>query len=149
MNTENNNTTDLKYTKCRPGARKPTKGPYQAGYELYSYYSCTVPKNGRARVTTGISFIFPQGVYGHIMSIEPLAWINSVIAHSSTITSTTEVNIVLFNLSDTDYRVNAGDAIAYMICKKPLVLDLKEADLNQTPRQDRGFGSTGLSEKSR
>lgn len=55
------------------------------------------------------------------------------------------VGVILFNHSDVDFEVKAGDRIAQMILEKiitPEVMEVK--DLDSTLRGEAGFGSTGV-----
>jgi dUTP pyrophosphatase len=54
------------------------------------------------------------------------------------------VGVVLFNLSDTDYKVKKGDRIAQLVLEKFLSADVEEVnELDDTDRSAGGFGSTG------
>ena len=58
-----------------------------------------------------------------------------------------EIGVVLINHSNKDFEVNVGDQIAQMILeqiKTPEVVE--QADLDETDRGDKGFGSTGMKE---
>jgi len=51
----------------------------------------------------------------------------------------------MFNHSDVDFQVAAGDRIAQLILEKvstPPVICIQEGELSQTQRGDGGFGST-------
>lgn len=55
------------------------------------------------------------------------------------------VGVILFNHSDVDFEVKAGDRIAQLILEKivtPEVLEVE--DLDSTARGEGGFGSTGV-----
>lgn len=54
------------------------------------------------------------------------------------------VGVVLFNHSDTDFKVQKGDRIAQLICERiyyPILMEV--TNLSETKRSDGGFGSTG------
>jgi len=56
------------------------------------------------------------------------------------------VGVVLFNHSDTDFKVNIGDRIAQLIIEKITETYVKEVEtLDDTTRGAGGFGSTGVS----
>ncbi len=56
-----------------------------------------------------------------------------------------ELKVVLFNLSKTDYVVNAGDRIAQFILEKYMPAELEVVEqLDDTVRGDGGFGSSGV-----
>lgn len=51
---------------------------------------------------------------------------------------------MLFNHSNEDFKIAAGDRIAQLICEKIIYPELQEVDsLNDTARGEGGFGSTG------
>ena len=55
-----------------------------------------------------------------------------------------EVKVLLFNLGQTDFKIEEGDRIAQLIIEKCTSTELKEmGDLDDTNRGDQGFGSTG------
>lgn len=52
--------------------------------------------------------------------------------------------VILFNHSDTDYKVTVGDAIAQLICERicyPEVMEIVKLE-NETERGELGFGSS-------
>ena len=60
-----------------------------------------------------------------------------------------EVKVLLFNFSDTDFKVIEGDRIAQMIITKYTQTGLTEVqDLEATVKGDSGFCSIGLSRKN-
>lgn len=55
------------------------------------------------------------------------------------------VGVILFNHSDVDFEVKAGDRIAQMILEKIVTPEVIEVeDLDSTLRGEGGFGSTGV-----
>lgn len=55
------------------------------------------------------------------------------------------LGVVIFNHSDEDFKVAAGDRIAQLICEKIEYPELEELpSLDETKRGGQGFGSTGL-----
>ena len=56
-----------------------------------------------------------------------------------------EVGVVLFNHSEEDFKVRIGDRIAQLILERIKTPPVKEvADLEETMRGEKGYGSTGL-----
>ena len=54
------------------------------------------------------------------------------------------VGVILFNHSDTDFAVKAGDRVAQLILERILTPEVEEVeDLDDTARGAGGFGSTG------
>ena len=59
-----------------------------------------------------------------------------------------EVGVVLFNHSDADFAVAAGDRVAQLILERIVTPAVVEVDsLDDTERGAGGYGSTGVSEK--
>ena len=59
-----------------------------------------------------------------------------------------EVGVVLFNHSDADFAVAAGDRVAQLILERIVTPTVVEVDsLDDTERGAGGYGSTGVSEK--
>lgn len=55
------------------------------------------------------------------------------------------VGVILFNFSDVDFEVKAGDRIAQLIIERIMTLDVAVVDdLDATVRGAGGFGSTGV-----
>lgn len=55
------------------------------------------------------------------------------------------VGVILFNHSDVDFEVKAGDRIAQLIIERIMTPDVAEVDdLDSTLRGEGGFGSTGV-----
>ena len=77
-----------------------------------------------------------------------LSWKNHIDVGGGTIDQdfTGNVGVILFNHSDTDLKVSAGDRVAQLILVKIEIADVIEVDeLEQTERGMGGFGSTGIS----
>ena len=122
-----------------------------AGFDLHSIEDTVVPARGKALVGTGLAFCIPEGNYGRIAPRSGLAVKNSIDVGAGVIDSDYrgEVKVLLFNFSDTEFKINEGDRIAQMIITKytpTIMTEVKELDA--TVRGDGGFGSTGVSLES-
>ena len=76
-----------------------------------------------------------------------LAWKHSIDVGAGVIDADYRgpVGVILFNHSDVDFEVKAGDRIAQMIIQKILTPEVAEVDdLDSTARGADGFGSTGV-----
>ncbi len=76
-----------------------------------------------------------------------LAWKHSIDVGAGVIDADYRgpVGVILFNHSDTDFTIHAGDRIAQLILElivTPQVLEVE--DLDATTRGEGGFGSTGI-----
>ncbi|CAD5218736.1 unnamed protein product [Bursaphelenchus okinawaensis] len=135
-----------------PGAKIPTYGSAKAaGMDLYSNGELVVPAKGQALVSTGIRMEFPRGYYGWVAPRSGLAVKNGIHVGAGVIDEDYigEIKVCLFNHSDSDFKVKAGDRIAQMVLQHyahASFQEVKEEELSPTERGDGGFGSTGVSQ---
>lgn len=119
----------LRVKKLNPKAFLPSKGSDQAaGYDLYSIEELTIPSRGKSLVSTGISMAIPVGNYGRVAPRSGLAVKNFVDVGAGVIDSDYrgEVKVLLFNFSDTEFKVSPGDRIAQLIIEKYTRTDIEE-----------------------
>jgi dUTP pyrophosphatase len=58
------------------------------------------------------------------------------------------VGVILFNFSDRDFKISAGDRVAQLILERIVTPDVLEVeDLDVTVRGAGGFGSTGVTNR--
>ena len=88
------------------------------GFELYSSEEKTIPAQSRELIDTDLSFTFPFGYYGFIISLPDLALKKIDVSYSSIENEIESIKILVINNSDEDYKVNKGDRIALMIVNK-------------------------------
>ena len=125
---------------------------FAAGYDLHALEPVSVPAKGKALVSTGISMAIPYGNYGRIAPRSGLAAKHMIDVGAGVIDADYrgEVKVLLFNLGETDFKVEAEDRIAQLIIEKYTPTELVEVEeLTETVRGDGGFGSTGVNEKKR
>jgi dUTP pyrophosphatase len=138
----------LRVKKLSPHAILPSRGSAMAaGYDLSSAYECMVPARGKALVKTDLSIAIPVGTYARVAPRSGLAWKHSIDVGAGVIDADYRgpVGVILFNHSDTDFTIHAGDRIAQLILElivTPQVLEVE--DLDATTRGEGGFGSTGI-----
>lgn len=116
-----------------------------AGYDLASRIHAVIEPGQRRLIATGTSVAIPAGHFGSIrdrssMAVKGIHVLGGVIDAGYR----DEIKVILVNLSDTAYRIDAGDRVAQMIVQPcahpPLVY------VDHLPPADRGtdgFGSTG------
>lgn len=137
-------------TKIHPLARIPSQQtPSSAGYDLVSTETLVIPARSRVAVHTGIKVALPPNTHLEIRPRSGLA-----LKHGITVLNTPgtidadyrgEILVILFNTSDEDYTVNAGDRIAQAILMQHLSIQWQETDtLEDTTRGSGGFGSTDI-----
>ena len=138
----------LQVKKLVEKAILPKRGTeFAAGYDLYSSEDKIVPKKNKACISTGISIALPYGNYGRIAPRSGLAAKNFIDVGAGVIDVDYrgELLVLLFNFSDEDFIVKAGDRIAQLIVEKITITEIEEVtELSPTKRGDGGFGSTGI-----
>lgn len=122
---------------------------HDAGFDLISSEELVIPALGRALVGTGVSLALPEGTVGLVCPRSGLA-----VRHGVTVLNGPgvvdagyrgEVRVPLVNLDgEQDFAVHRGDRIAQLVVV-PFVAPRLEvvADLEESERADRGFGSSG------
>lgn len=120
-----------------------------AGYDLSSAIDTVVPAYGKALCPTDLMIIVPPETYGRIAPRSGISWKHHLDIGCGVIDASYRgaVGVVLFNHSDTDFKVSVGDRIAQLILEKCVmdaqVKEVDEMDTN-TERGTGGFGSTGV-----
>ncbi|KAK1389343.1 Deoxyuridine 5'-triphosphate nucleotidohydrolase [Heracleum sosnowskyi] len=126
----------------------PSRGsPLSAGYDLSSALEIKVPARGKALVPTDLSIAVPEGTYARIAPRSGLAWKHSIDVGAGVIDADYRgpVGVILFNYSDVNFEVKAGDRIAQLIIEQIVTPEVTEVDdLDLTVRGAGGFGSTGV-----
>lgn len=138
----------LKVKKISEKAILPSRGSsLSAGYDLSSASETKVPARGKALVPTDLSIAIPEGTYARVAPRSGLAWKHSIDVGAGVIDADYRgpVGVILFNHSDVDFEVKAGDRIAQLIIEKIVTPEVVEVnDLDATVRGAGGFGSTGV-----
>jgi dUTP pyrophosphatase len=103
----------------------------------------------RRLVPSGISVAIPDGFEGQVRPRSGLAVRNGigVVNAPGTIDCDYrgEIGVVLINFGEESFTVRDGDRIAQMVISRVFRGVWKEVDeLPKTPRQDGGFGHTGI-----
>lgn len=144
-----------------PGAYLPTRAhPQDAGLDLYSMEDKTIfPKGWRLSsdgfhvqsvcgetFDTGVHVAFEHGTYGKVESKSGLNVNHSVVSCGGVIDEgyTGSIKVKLYNLGSEPYTVLKGDKIAQLIIQPYLTPEIELVDrLDDTPRGENGFGSSG------
>lgn len=143
-------TTSLFVKKLSNNAVLPVRATTEAaGYDLSSAGTYTVKARGKELIKTDLSIAVPKGTYGRIAPRSGLAWKNSIDVGAGVIDADYRgpVGVILFNHSDTDFKIAQGDRVAQLILEKIEIAAnvLEVAELDDTIRAGGGFGSTGVS----
>ena len=117
-----------------------------AGADIKASENIIIPARDKALVATGIRLEIPEGHVGLIWPRSGLAVKKSIDTGAGVIDSQYrgEIKIILFNHSDLDFQIEPGDRIAQILIQKvERVQFLPAKNLNDTTRDEGGFGSTG------
>lgn len=128
------------------GAKMPTRAHNgDAGLDLYAREDAVVKAKGSYVFDIGVHIEIPYGATGFIKSKSGLN-VNHDITSEGVIDYgyTGSIRVKLYNNSDEDYGVKAGDKISQLVVL-PVVLTEEELvdSLEETERGNGGFGSTG------
>lgn len=134
------------FTKLDDGAKMPTRAHADdAGFDLFAMNSGIINARDSMVLDTGVHVAIPKGFAGLICSKSGLN-INYGLTSDGLIDSgyTGSIKVKLYNNSDSNYLVTAGDKISQIVFI-PIVEPrlVKVDELPQTERGTGGFGSTG------
>jgi dUTP pyrophosphatase len=116
--------------KLDKGAIAPTRGhTWDAGLDLYAKEGGVLRPHFHEVFDTGIHIQIPEGYYGEIRSRSGLM-VNHHIVTDGTIDAhyTGSIKVKLFNLSNKDYKVQAGDKIAQLVIVPCIIPRLELVD---------------------
>jgi dUTP pyrophosphatase len=140
----------LAVRRLSPDARVPTRAhDGDAGFDLYALETGTIAAGERAAVATGIAVELPERHAGLVLPRSGLAAKHGVaLVNAPGLIDQGyrgEVRVLLLNTDPhEDFSYTAGDRIAQLIVVRVEAPDIVEvAELEQTRRAERGFGSTG------
>ena len=122
-----------------------------AGYDLASPRNEVVTAGDRTVVKLDIAIRVPPGTYGRIAPRSGLAVKHGIDVGAGVIDAdyNGNVGVLLFNHSDTDFNIAAGDRIAQLLLERIVTPDVTMVDfLPATKRGEGGFGSTGTGTSS-
>ena len=136
----------LQVVKITDKATFPSKAyRNSAGHDLYSAYDYKIPPQGKEKIMTDIRVKVPEGTYGRIAPRSGPAMQNHISIGAGVVDEdyTGNLSIVVFNLSNSEFDIKAGDSVAQLICEKIAHPTLFEVtSLAQTERGEKGFGSS-------
>jgi len=137
----------LQVAKLTDKAIIPTRGSDKAaGYDLYSAYDYVIPARGKILAKTDVQIKVPHGTYGRVAPRSGLAWKQHIDIGAGVVDEDYRgnVGVVMFNHSEVEVTIKAGDRVAQLVCEKISYPDIQVLDtLDETIRGEGGFGSTG------
>lgn len=121
-----------------------------AGLDLYANIEADIVLKpfDRVLVPTGLYIAIPEGFEAQIRARSGLALKHGISLANGVGTIDSdyrgELGVILINLSDKTYNVQAGDRIAQLVFMEYKRVEFEETeDLEDTKRSDGGFGHSG------
>lgn len=142
----------LRIKKLNENAIIPKYGTeFAAGADLYACLdeNILIPSGETVMIKTGISLEIPTGYVGLVYARSGLAFKKGIAPSNKVGVIDSdyrgEIMVALHNHSKNDYVVQKGDRIAQIVIAPYIKVefDLVE-ELDETIRNDKGFGSTGI-----
>lgn len=123
---------------------------HAAGVDLQSAEETILKKGERKLISTGLKVAIPNGYEGQIRPRSGLSLREGILIPNSPGTIDAdyrgEIKIIMWNLSEKDFKINKGDRIAQLIISPVVKADFQVVtSLEATQRNEGGFGHTGLS----
>lgn len=136
----------FKVKRIRPDAKLPEqKHPSDAGYDISTVETYTLKPGERKPFATGIAAEFPHGFVALFRDRSSMA-AKGIHALGGVIDANYrgEWKVVLINLTDEPFTINAGDRIVQCLFRRIEPFDVVEVQsLTDSDRGHGGFGSTG------
>ena len=139
----------LSFIKTHNDAKLPIKNNLDdSGYDVFCVESKIIPALQSAVIDVGLKFAnIPKGYWIKVESRSGLGFKHGIMAHPGIIDNgyRGDAGIKLYNLTNTDYKVNAGDRIAQFVLYKlaeNFIPEFAEKAVDSS-RGEKGFGSSG------
>jgi dUTP pyrophosphatase len=136
----NNNSFDL--------PKYQTEGSVGMDLSAFIENDILIKPNERELIPTGIALSLPQNIEGQVRPRSGLAlkYGITVLNSPGTIDSDYrgEIKVILINHGNEDFLIKNNDRIAQLVFNEVVKVSFKEVNnLDQTSRDQKGFGSTG------
>jgi dUTP pyrophosphatase len=133
---------------AQPGFEPSYANAGDAGADLRSTESLVIAAGERALVRTGVSIALPDGFVGLVHPRSGLALKHGVTVLNSPGTIDAgyrgEIMVTLFNSSDVEFTIEAGDRIAQLLIQEvQRAIFVSVEKLPDSDRGEKGFGSSG------
>ncbi len=137
----------LKFEKTHVDAILPVKNHNNdTGMDVTSIQDVTIPARGSAIVDVGLKFAYIEsGFWVKVEGRSGLGFKHGIIPHPGIIDEgyRGDAGIKLYNLTDVDYNVKAGERIAQFVVYANYPVEVSEGTVVDSERGDKGFGSSG------
>jgi dUTP pyrophosphatase len=140
----------IRIKRLSPAAFLPeyAHGPEEdAGLDLRAMEAATLAPGVPLAVATGIAIELPPGYEAQVRPRSGLALKHAITLPNSPATIDPgyrgEIRVILLNLGQTAYEIQAGDRIAQMVIARYESVEWEEGELGDSARGAGGFGSSG------
>ena len=137
----------LKFKKTNDNAVIPSKNhDDDTGLDVTSIVDIVIPARGSAVVDVGLRFAFiDHGFWVKVEGRSGLGFKYGIIPHPGIIDQgyRGDAGIKLYNFTDNDYEVKAGDRVAQFVVYKNYNIEISEGEIMESKRGEKGFGSSG------
>ena len=137
----------LKFEKTHVDAILPVKNhDNDTGMDVTSIEDITVPARGSAVVGVGLKFAYIEpGFWIKVEGRSGLGFKHGIMPHSGIIDEgyRGDAGVKLYNLTDVDYNVKAGERVAQFVTYANYPVEVSEGDVVDSDRGEKGFGSSG------
>ena len=106
----------------------------------------TIPAKGSAVVDVGLKFAYISfGFWVKVEGRSGLGFKHGIFPHPGIIDQgyRGDAGIKLYNFTDKDYEVKAGDRIAQFVVYRNYTVETSESEIIESQRGEKGFGSSG------
>ena len=140
-------TVAIKFKKTNENAIIPSKNHADdTGLDVTSVEDKVIPARGSAVVDVGLMFAYiDHGFWVKVEGRSGLGFKHGISPHPGIIDQgyRGDAGIKLYNNTDVDYEVKAGDRIAQFVVYRNFSVDVSEGEIMETERGSKGFGSSG------
>ena len=137
----------LKFEKTHVDAILPVKNhDNDTGMDVTSIEDITVPARGSAVVGVGLKYAYIEpGFWVKVEGRSGLGFKHGIMPHSGIIDEgyRGDAGVKLYNLTDVDYNVKAGERVAQFVIYANYPVEVSEGDVVDSDRGEKGFGSSG------
>ena len=137
----------LKFEKTHVDAVLPIKNHQSdTGMDVTSVEDVTIPARGSAVVDVGLKFAYiEEGFWVKVEGRSGLGFKYGIMPHPGIIDEgyRGDAGVKLYNLTDNDYEVIAGDRIAQFVVYANYPVVVEEGEVVDSERGEKGFGSSG------
>jgi len=137
----------VRFKKTNDKAVIPSKNnESDTGLDVTSVEDKVIPARGSAVVDVGLKFAFIDlGFWVKVEGRSGLGFKHGIIPHPGIIDQgyRGDAGIKLYNNTDKDYEVKAGDRIAQFVVYRNYPVEVSEGEIVESVRGEKGFGSSG------